>query len=229
MAVDRESALVLVIDDEEDIVELICYTLKNGGFDCEFALTGEDGVKKAQSLMPDLILLDIMLPELDGMETCKIIRSNPVTSKIPVIFLTAKSENRDVVNGLDIGGNDYITKPFSADILLARIRAQLRSVEDDEHLIFGDIVVRPSQRSCIVSGVEISLTSSEFAILLMLIRRPGIAFSRNKIIEAIYGEGHPVTDRAVDVQIAGLRKKLGAAGKSIETVWGVGYRFQENV
>jgi len=223
---------ILVVDDEEDIVELIRYNLAREGYQVTGVASGEQTLKTVQFDPPDLILLDLMLPGIDGLEVARRLRDAPRTRKIPIVMLTAKGEEADVVTGLELGGDDYRTIPFSPRILLARIKAVLRrkaAVADDPQRVIAvnDLVIDPGRRAVTAGGQPIDLTYTEFQVLHLLAGRPGWVFTRSQIVDAVRGEDYPVTDRAVDVQIVGLRKKLGAAGKTIETVRGVGYRFKE--
>ena len=223
---------VLIVEDEEDVVELIRYNLTKEGFRCESASTGQEALERAQAMLPDLVLLDLMLPVLDGLQVCKRLKSVPMTENIPIIMVTAKSDETDIVTGLELGADDYVTKPFSPKVLIARVRAVLRrkTVEMPETLSvvrIHDIEIDPGRHRVLVEGKTIELTSSEFGLLHFLAARPGWVFTRYQIVDAIHGSDYPVTDRSIDVQVVGLRKKLGAAGKYIETVRGIGYRFKE--
>ena len=173
-----------------------------------------------------------MLPGIDGLDICKLLKSDLDTSKIPILMLTAKGEESDIVKGLESGADDYITKPFSPKVLVARVKSVLRryaqpEISEDEVIKYNEITLHPSKRQVTVSGKLIELTYTEFEILHFLIRRPGWVFTRNEIVDRVRGDSYHVTDRSVDVQIVGLRKKLGDAGKYIETVRGVGYRLTE--
>jgi two-component system phosphate regulon response regulator PhoB len=225
---------ILVIEDEEDILALIHFNLIKAGFRVECATTGEEGFKKARDFNPDLIILDLMLPGIDGMEVCRRLRQAPDTQNTPIIMLTARGEEHDIVKGLELGADDYIPKPFSAQVLMARILAVLRrkakagsAEKRDQPIRIRDLYIHPGRNKVEVAGVNVDLTYTEFQLLYLLAGRPGWVFSRSQIVDAIHGEGYAVTDRAVDVQIVGLRKKLGACGEYIETVRGVGYRFRE--
>jgi len=223
---------ILVVDDEEDILELVRYNLTKEGFQVACALSGEEGLAKLKEQHADLILLDLMLPGMDGLEVCRQVKRNAATEQIPVIMLTAKGEDADIVTGLELGAEDYVTKPFSPRVLLARIKAVFRRQrqeppDDTTVLSVHDLTVNPSRHEVLVKGKPVSLTASEFRILHFLVRRPGWVFSRDQIISAVKGDDYPVTERSVDVQIVGLRKKLGTAGNLIETVRGVGYRFKD--
>jgi two-component system alkaline phosphatase synthesis response regulator PhoP len=223
---------ILVIDDEEDILELVRYNLAREGYFVEEAASGEEALSKTKTEMPDLIVLDLMLPGVDGLEVCRILKNSAKTSHIPIIMLTAKGDDADIVTGLELGADDYVTKPFSPRVLIARIRAALRrrrknEQEDASVIAIHNLVIHPARHQVLVDGKSVELTATEFGILCFLTRKPGWVFSRNQIINAVKGDDYAVTDRSIDVQIAGLRKKLGNAGEHIETVRGVGYRLKE--
>ncbi len=223
---------VLVVEDEKDILELISYNLEKEGYKVHRALTGEEAVKIIRDRPPDLVILDLMLPGIDGIEICKQLRSGQKTKHIPIIMLTAKSEEVDIVLGLELGADDYVTKPFSPKVLVARVKAVLRrksmeSAKEDSPIRIHDLVMHPGRHEVLLGGSQVELTFTEFRILQLLITRPGWVYTRNQIVEAVRGRDYPVTDRAVDVMIVSLRKKLGSYGKHLETVRGVGYRFKE--
>jgi len=222
---------ILVVDDEEDILELVRYNLSKQRYQVVSALSGEIALEKARAEHPDLILLDLMLPGLDGLTVCRELRRDPETSNTPIIMLTAKGEEADIVVGLELGADDYIVKPISPRVLEARIKAVLRrkehDEEDDASIRIHDLSIYPARHEVLLKGAPLTLTTTEFRILHFLARRPGWVFSRDKIINAVKGEDYAVTDRSVDVQIVGLRKKLGPAGECIQTVRGVGYKFKE--
>jgi two-component system, OmpR family, alkaline phosphatase synthesis response regulator PhoP len=223
---------ILVVDDEEDILELIRYNLAREGYQVVCAASGEKTVEKACKDKPDLIVLDLMLPGIDGLQVTRNLKDDVRTRHIPIIMLTAKGEEADIVTGLELGADDYITKPFSPRVLLARIRAIVRrrakKLEDDGGIVqINEIVIHPGRRMVTVDGQPVDLTYTEFQVLYYLSKRPGWVFTRSQIVDAVRGSDYPVTDRSVDVQIVGLRKKLGACGDYIETVRGVGYRFKE--
>jgi DNA-binding response OmpR family regulator len=222
---------ILVVDDEEDILELVRYNLSKERYRVSSALSGEIALQKAREERPDLILLDLMLPGLDGLTVCRELKRDPLTSSTPIVMLTAKGEEADIVVGLELGADDYIVKPFSPRVLQARIKAVLRRREHDDaedaSINVHDLSIYPARHEVLLEGVPITLTTTEFRILHFLARRPGWVFSRDKIINAVKGEDYAVTDRSVDVQIVGLRKKLGQAGECIQTVRGVGYKFKE--
>jgi two-component system, OmpR family, alkaline phosphatase synthesis response regulator PhoP len=223
---------ILVVEDEEDILELVRYNLAKEGYRVACVTSGEQGLREAKEGAPDLILLDLMLPGLDGLDVCRRLKSDPVTSVIPIIMLTAKGEDADIVTGLELGAEDYVTKPFSPRVLLARLKACLRRKRQEEAdetgiLRVGAFTINPSRHEVWVEDKPAALTATEFRILHFLARRSGWVFSRDQIIRAVKGDDYPVTERSVDVQIAGLRKKLGNAGNRVETVRGVGYRLKE--
>ena len=223
---------ILVVEDEEDILELVSFNLDREGYQVIRATSGEQALKTARVEPLDLILLDLMLPGIDGLDVAKVIKNDKATKNIPIVMLTAKGEEADIVTGLELGADDYITKPFSPKIMIARIRAVLRRkkkepAEDTTVLRIHDLVIHPGRHEVLVDGRPVQMTFTEFQILNFLARRPGWVFTRFQIVDAVRGDDYPVTDRSVDVQIVGLRKKLGAAGKYIETVRGVGYRFKE--
>jgi two-component system, OmpR family, alkaline phosphatase synthesis response regulator PhoP len=227
-----ERKQILVVDDEEDILELVRYNLVKDDFEVHCVTSGEAALKAARSQNLDLVVLDLMLPGMDGLEVARILKSEEKTQDLPIVMLTARGEEADVVTGLELGADDYITKPFSPRILNARIKAVIRrgspEVDDEETLIrFGELTVDPRRRAVNVSGSPVDLTFTEFQVLLVLARRPGWVFTRTQIVDAVHGDSYPVTDRSVDVQIVGLRKKLGDCGRYIQTVRGVGYRFAE--
>ena len=223
---------ILVVDDEEDLLELVNYNLSKEGYRVACVSTGEAAINEARSTLPDLVVLDLLLPRVDGLDVCKTLKSDPRTQHIPVIMLTAKSEEADVVTGLELGADDYLTKPFSPRVLLARLKAVLRrrgrdTEEDPTTIRIHNLVINPGRHEVLLSGKALDLTYTEFRLLHFLARKPGWAFSRAQIVDAVKGEDYPVTERSVDVQVVGLRKKLGEIGPYIETVRGVGYRFKE--
>ena len=223
---------ILVVDDEEDILELVRYNLSREGYRVTGTLTGEEALRKVRSDAFDLIVLDLMLPGMDGLAFTKTLKNDPRLRNIPIIMLTAKGEESDIVAGLELGADDYITKPFSPKVMIARVRTALRrhaeEPEDEMAIVkIYDLEINPGRRSVMAKGDSIDLTYTEFQVLLLLAKRPGWVFTRSQIVDSIRGNDYPVTDRSVDVQIVGLRKKLGVFGKYIETVRGVGYRFKE--
>ncbi|MCF7824297.1 MAG: response regulator [Candidatus Marinimicrobia bacterium] len=229
---ERNNNLILVVDDEEDIRELVRYNLNKVGFDTLGAATGESGLELARENHPALIVLDLMLPGIDGLDVCRILKNDARTEDICIMMLTAKGEEADIVRGLEIGADDYITKPFSPGILTARVKANIRrttgSKGGDGVLEYEDLFIHKGRREVLISGKTIVLTNTEFQILYFLASNPNWVFTRAQIIDAVRGDNYPVTDRSVDFQIVGLRKKMGSVGDSIKTVRGVGYRFIEN-
>ncbi|MFA6714584.1 MAG: response regulator transcription factor [Victivallaceae bacterium] len=227
---------ILIVEDEEDIQELIRYNLEKEGF-CNLQVvdSGEGALETLKTFSPDLILLDLMLPGMDGLALCRQLKSVPDTAAIPIIMLTAKSEETDIIIGLEMGADDYIAKPFSNKVLVARIKSVLRrrkqNLADDDAagvLKRGGLVMNRGKREVTLNGSAVIMTFSEFEILYMLARRPGWVFTRNQIVNEVKGDDYPVTERAIDVQIVGLRKKLKGAEDMIETVRGVGYRFKND-
>ncbi len=223
---------IFVVDDEEDILDLVEYILSKEGYKLRRFTSGEDVLKAIRQDKPELLLLDLMLPGVDGLDVCKMIKRDDELGNLPIIMLTAKGEEADIVSGLEIGADDYITKPFSSRVLLARIKAILRRqnsrLSNDESIIeIEGITIHPGRHEVTIDGKRIDLTFSEFRLLQLLAKRPGWVYSRYQIVDALRGSDYPVTERAVDVQVVGLRKKLGKKGKLIETVRGVGYKFRE--
>jgi two-component system phosphate regulon response regulator PhoB len=227
---------VLIIEDDEDIQAVIQYNLRKAGFLGVFsAEDGLTGFKMTKELKPNIILLDLMLPGLDGISLCRRLKSDDTLSAIPVIMITAKSSESDFVAGLEAGADDYVVKPFSLKVLIARIKSVLRRAEaaalfngQDSTISRGALTIDIDRRQVHIDGTPVTMTFSEFEVLLLLARSPGRIFSRNQIVNRIKGDDYPVTERAIDVQIVGLRKKLGDHADLIETVRGVGYRFTEH-
>lgn len=226
---------ILVVEDEEDILALLHFNLIKAGYLVDCAESGEEALQAVAAKQPDLMLLDLMLPGIDGLEICRRLRDEDATKEIPIIMLTARGEEEDVVRGLELGADDYVTKPFSIKVLLARVqtvlrrRTELAREGEEGDLIRGELRIYPGRNLVQVAGETVELTFTEFRVLTALASRPGWVFTRYQIVNAVRGEDYAVTDRAVDVQIAGLRKKLGVCGPYIETVRGVGYRFREAV
>lgn len=222
---------ILIIEDEEDILALIHYNLSREGYRVSAATSGEEGLRLARKEHPDLLVLDLMLPGMDGLAVCRALKQQAETAAIAVVMLTAKGEEADVVAGLELGADDYVTKPFSPKVLAARIAAVLRrrgkAVDQEEVVEHSGLSIHPGRNEVLVDGVAVELTFTEFRVLQFLASRPGWVFTRYQIVNAVRGDDYSVTERAVDVQIVGLRKKLGSAGKLIETVRGVGYRFKD--
>lgn len=225
---------VLAVDDEEDIVELVRYNLEREGFETLSAFSGKEALEVISKKRPDLIVLDLMLPDVDGLEITRRLKRDDNLKDIPIVMLTAKGEEADVVVGLELGADDYIVKPFSPRILVARVRSVLRrrasenaAESKSETIRIHEIEIHMGRHQVYVSGSPVDLTYSEFEILAFISRRPGWVFTRSQIVDAVRGDNYPVTERSVDVQVVGLRRKLGECGDYIETVRGVGYRFKE--
>ena len=231
----RPRAHLLVVEDEQDLLELLRFNLEREGYRVTPADSGEKALRSARAEAPDLVVLDIMLPGMDGLEVCRGLKAEESTAHVPIVMLTAKTEEADVVTGLEMGADDYITKPFSPRVLLARVKAVLRrrglesadAALPEESIQIRDLVVRPDRHEVTVGGELVDLTATEFRLLTLLAGRPGRVFTRQQIIESIHGKYAAVTDRSVDVQIVMLRRKLGQRGDDIQTVRGVGYRFKE--
>lgn len=228
-------ATIMVVEDDQDIRELISYNLGKEGYTVVPVESGEQALKLIETANPDLIVLDIMLPSMDGIEVLRNLKQGSRHANIPVIMATAKSEDSDIITGLELGADDYIAKPFSPKVLIARVRSLLRRTQAkinnskalDEVVQMGPLTLDAGRHEVSIDGKPVDLSATEFAILEFMMRNPGWVFSRNQIIDAVRGKDYPVTERSVDVQILGLRKKLGSAGSRIETVRGVGYRFQD--
>jgi len=225
------SQLIVVIEDEEDIRELIRYNLDKEGYRVLAANSGEEGLELVMNSMPDLIVLDLMLPGIDGLEVCRQLKEEPKTKDIPIMMVTARGEEPDVVSGLELGAEDYVSKPFSPKVLVARVKTVLRrsqAGESDPQAILRheQLLVNPQRREVAIGNERIELTNTEFKLLYFLLRQPGVVFTRDQIVDGVHGDDYPVTDRSVDVQVVGLRKKLLEYGQCIETVRGVGYRFK---
>jgi len=229
---------VLIVEDEADIRELVGYNLAKDGYETTSAASGEEALELIAIERFDLVVLDLMLPGIDGLSVCRRLKRDAKTEGIPIVILTAKGEEPDVVTGLNLGADDYITKPFSPKVLSARIGAVLRRSQapepapgppDDEGRAVDrhGLVIHAGRHEVFYQGQPIELTSTEFRVLTFLAGKPGWVFTRQQILDGVHGSNYAITDRAVDVQIVGLRKKLGPAGKFIETVRGVGYRFKE--
>ncbi len=237
-AVGMSKARILVVDDERDIVELVAYNLQREGYHVLTAETGEEALRVTRSQSPDIIILDLMLPGVDGLEVCRDLKADKVTRQVPIIMLTAKGSEADIVTGLELGAADYVTKPFSPRVLLARVKAVLRreqeaGIADDKPVAVGDLLIHTGRHEVTVGGNPVDLTATEFRILLFLARRPGWVFTRQQIVDAAQGEDsflpdRFVTDRSVDVHIVSLRRKLGPCASYIETVRGVGYRLRDD-
>jgi two-component system phosphate regulon response regulator PhoB len=225
--------MIIVIEDESDIRENLRFNLEREGFDVAVAEDGETGLALVRRERPDLVLLDLLLPKLDGMEVCRALKGDEATRDVPIIMVTAKADETDIVLGLGLGADDYATKPFSPRELIARVRAVLRRAEkqrsappEGERLVRGDLVVDTVRHEVTVAGRPVALTPTEFRLLLCLAARPGRVFGRDSLVSHVIGEGVSVVDRTIDVHVQAIRKKLGASRDLIETVRGVGYRFR---
>lgn len=224
---------IVVIEDEDDILEVIAYNLKREGYDVVTSTSGEDGLEKIERNAPQLVILDLMLPEIDGIELCRKLKADPLTQAIPVIMVTAKGEESDVVLGLGVGADDYITKPFSPREMVARVRAVLRrsrgrsEVDRRESIVRDGIVIDPQRHDVKIDGESVVLTATEFRLLHFLATHPGRVFTRDHLLTRVIGEDAIVIDRNIDVHVRSIRKKLGAHRELIETIRGVGYRFKD--
>ena len=228
-------AKVLIVEDDPDIRELLAASLAQEGWILDLAPDGEEGLARLEKERPDCVVLDIMLPGIDGLEVLRRIKAEPSRRRLPVLMTTARGEDSDVVAGLELGADDYVVKPYSPKVLAARIRAALRrgaelaeqAAAGATRVKRGGLTVDSARHQAEFGGKRIELSATEFAILDFLMRSPGWVFSRSQIIDAVRGRDYPVTDRSVDVQILSLRKKLGPGGELIETVRGVGYRLRD--
>lgn len=224
---------VLACDDEESIRELVSYNLAKEGFAVVSVSSGEEAIRAARKDKPDVIILDLMLPGISGLDVCRRLKEDPETARIPIIMLTAKTEDADVVLGLELGADDYVTKPFSPRVLAARVRAALRRrTAADEPNAGGTVNAQgisldPDRHEAFLDGAPLALSVTEFQILEFLARNPGRVFSRSQIISAVKGSSYPVTERSIDVQILSIRKKLGDRAEVVETVRGIGYRMRD--
>jgi len=217
---------ILLIEDDADLYSLVKYNLEKEGFLVAGSQTGRGAVELCRREKPDLILLDIMLPDSDGLDICKSIRAHPELSHLPVIFLTARATETDRIVGLELGANDYVVKPFSVRELIARIKVHFRENTAPKVLHAGDLQVDGVRCRAMLAGHEVSLTATEFRLLEYLMSRPGIVFSREQLLDAVWGHGRAVTDRTVDVYVLRLRQKIETAGNSyIRSVRGFGYSF----
>jgi len=226
--------LITLIEDEPDIQEIIAYNLKREGYQVSSALNGEEGLDLIDRKKPDLILLDLMLPGIDGLEVCRRLRSRPETQDIPIIMVSAKGEETDVVLGLGLGADDYIAKPFSPKELIARVKAVLRRskiqthISSEDKIAHGNLVIEPSKHKVSLAGKEIIFTASEFKMLATLANSPGRVYTREQLINHSLGENVVLVDRNIDVHIRAIRKKLGEENNFIETIRGIGYRFSDS-
>lgn len=221
---------ILAVDDEEDIIILLKYNLEKAGFNFVYAKDGPEAIELAKREKPNLILLDIMLPSMEGTEVCKILKSDESTSHIPVIMLTAKGEETDRVVGFELGTDDYVTKPFSPRELVLRIKAVLKRGGKDisgKVIVYGPFYIDCGRKTISVNGKQLDLTPTEFKLLSELIKAKGNVLDRDTLLDRVWGESISVIDRTVDTHIRRLRKKMGKYGSCIETVRGFGYRFKD--
>jgi DNA-binding response OmpR family regulator len=222
---------ILVIDDEKDLIELVRYNLEREGYDVIAAADGPSGLEIAMQHKPDLIVLDLMMPGMDGLEVCKQLRSDARTNRVPVIMLSAKAAETDRIVGLELGSDDYITKPFSPRELVARTKAVLRRtvLQESQGQVIrqGELSIDVNRHEVSFQGASVALTATEFRILHFLASRPGRVLSRDEIIDAALGRNAAVFDRTIDVHVTAIRKKLGKGGEQIETIRGFGYKFKD--
>jgi two-component system phosphate regulon response regulator PhoB len=224
---------ILVVEDEADLAEVITYNLKREGFSVTTARTGLEGLRRAREDRADIVLLDLMLPDVDGIEVCRRLRRDPLTNRLPVIMVTAKGEESDVVLGLGVGADDYIPKPFSPRELIARVKAVLRrgpprgEEGPPERVVRGPLVMDAARHEALVDGKPVSLTATEFRMLHFLCAHPGRVFTREQLLRRVMGETVMLVDRNVDVHVRAIRQKLGRHRGLVETVRGVGYRFKD--
>ncbi|MEX0887661.1 MAG: response regulator transcription factor [Phycisphaeraceae bacterium] len=231
---ENDGPRVLIVEDEQDLLHLLQYNLAREGYAVTTAESGEQGLRLARADPPELVLLDLMLPGMDGLEVCRALKSRQSTQGVVIVMLTARGEEADIVRGLELGADDYITKPFSPRVLLARLRAVLRrrgadageEADETASIKAGPMTIHPDRHEVVVAGEPVALTATEFRLLVTLARRPGRVFTRQQIIERVHDGLAAVTDRSVDVQVVSLRRKLGEPGQAIETVRGVGYRLK---
>lgn len=221
---------ILIIEDDDAIRDVVRYALESNGFkNILEAKDGDEGLALASRERPSLVLLDLMLPKTDGLEVCRRFKRDEAMRDVPVIMLTARSEENDIVLGLELGAVDYITKPFSTKVLVARVRAHLRQAQDQENaseIRRDGLVLNTAEHTAVLNGESLDLTFTEYGILQLLASRPGRVYTRDQIVSRVKGDDYPVTDRAIDVQMVNLRRKLGAWAAHIETVRGVGYRMK---
>ena len=232
-----QNKTILVVEDEPDIQELICYHLTKEGFPTLKASNGQEALDYIEHDKPALVLLDLMLPGISGIEVLKTIRFTWHLPELPVIIVSARTDETDVITGLELGADNYLAKPFSPKVLVANVKALLRRTsaseqgknaeEEAQHILVGDLEIDQLRHEAMWKGAPVSLTATEFALLYLLAATPGRVFTRNQLISGMRGESYPVTERAIDVQIASLRRKLGEGGSLIKTVWGIGYTYQD--
>jgi two-component system phosphate regulon response regulator PhoB len=224
---------IVAIEDEPDILEIIRYNLEKEGYEFVGETDGEEGLSLVRRVLPDLVLLDVMLPGIDGLEICRRLKYEAATREIPVIMVTARSEESDIVLGLEVGADDYLSKPFGPRELVARVRAVLRRgkipLDDDDHkrVVFDRLSIDPARHEVVCDGVKLELTATEFRLLYFLASNPGRVFSRQRLVKEAIGEDVYILDRNIDVHVRAIRKKLGEGKDYILTVRGVGYRFAD--
>ena len=227
-------AKILIVEDERDIVDLLRYNLQTAGFETDYVRNGADALHQVVEKAPDLILLDLMLPEVDGMIVCRLLKNDPRTKNIPIVMVTAKTEEKDRVAGLELGADDYITKPFSPREVVLRVSAVLRRIqagkqaENTERIETHGITIDLDKHQVLIESGPIDLTATEFKLITLFARSPGRVFTRDTLMDVIWGQDYYGIDRTVDTHVSRLRRKLGEFGNHIETVHGVGYRFKES-
>jgi two-component system phosphate regulon response regulator PhoB len=222
---------ILIIEDERALVEVLTYNLRKEGFEVHSATDGQDGLRRAQTILPDLVILDLMLPVIEGLDVCRMLKTGVRTRDIPLLMLTARSEEVDEIVGFQMGADDYVTKPFKIKPLIQRIKALLRRKKtpaaEGDVIAAGGVEIDRAQHRAVADGQELNLTPTEFRLLWALVRQPGRAFSRHDLMEAAMGDDALVLERTIDVHVKSLRQKIGPRAEQIETVRGVGYRFRE--
>ena len=228
------NAKILIVEDERDIVDLLRYNLEEAGFETDYVRNGADALHRAVEKSPNLILLDLMLPEVDGLIVCRLLKNDPRTKNIPVVMVTAKAEERDRIAGLELGVDDYITKPFSPKEVVLRVSAVLRRIqvgkqsEDTQQIQRHGLTIDLDKHQVVTESGPIDLTATEFKLITLFARQPGRVFTRDILMDVIWGQEYYGIDRTVDTHVSRLRRKLGEFGEHIETVHGVGYRFKDN-
>lgn len=224
---------ILLVEDERSLTDVLVYNLERDGYEVFVAHEGKEGLRKAQTVLPDVVILDLMLPGMNGLDICKELKSSTKTANLPILMLTSKSEESDQIVGFAVGADDYVTKPFSTKVLLQRIKALLRRKSAPESpevdsLAFGKIKIDKRSHRVLHGQQALELTPTEFRLLETLVRQPGRAFTRHDLMDSAIGDGAIVLERTIDVHVKSLRRKLGSSGDFIETVRGIGYRFKEN-
>lgn len=231
-----EEKTILVVEDEPDIQELIVYHLAKEGFKTLCAASGKEALQIIRQQKPDLVLLDLMLPEVSGMEVLKTVRYVWNMPDLPIIIVSARTDETDVITGLELGADNYLPKPFSPKVLVANVKALLRRTlaagdsatdQTSDRIVAGPLSIDPLRHAAWWDQTELVLTASEFSLLFLLASSPGRVYTRNQIISGMRGDDYPVTERSIDVQVASLRRKMGSGGNAIKTVWGIGYTYQD--